>query len=90
MIGDEAHRIDGLPGGSRRHQHPLPGQILFAGNLLQHIFQEYALFRHPAVAAVAICQHPALRRNDLIAEAGQLLKVVLDDGIMVHIVIHGR
>ena len=90
MIGDKAYRIDGFPGGSRSHQHLFPCQILLAGNFLQNIFQQQPFVGHSSVAAVPIGQHTGLRRNDLIAEADQLLQIILDDRVVVHIVIHGR
>ena len=88
MIGDEAHRVNGFPGGSCGDQNVLACQILLTGDMAENVLQQHLLLRHSAVAGVAVGQHPPIRRHDLIAKPLQFFQIVLHDGVVEHIVVH--
>ena len=89
MVGYEPHRVDSLAGSAGGHKDLFAGKILLKGDLLQHIFHENALLRQTAVADIAVGKHPPVGGDDLVAVGGQLTDIVLNYGIVEHIVVHG-
>ncbi len=89
MIGDEAHRVDGFPGGACGDQDLLSGQILLIGHFLENVGQQCLGLRHFSGTDVTAGEISAGGLDHLIAEALQLLQVVLDDGIEEHLGVHG-
>ena len=68
VIRDKTHRVNGFSGGTCGDQHLFAHQILLAGDLLHHGFEQYGLLRHSAVTDIAVGQHSRGRSDDLIAE----------------------
>ena len=90
MVRNEPNGIDGFPGRAGSDQELFPGKILLAGDFAENILEQHAFLRHPAVPGIAVCQHPRIGGHDLIAVARELFEVILHDGVVVHIMVHGR
>ena len=90
MVCYEPDRVNGFSGCSCSDKHLLACKILFKGDLTKDIFIKHLGLGHSAVTQIAVCQHSVLGLDQKIAKPFQLLDVVLNNGIMEHIMVHGR
>ena len=89
VVGEEAHRVQGLLGGAGGHRHPHPLEGLGPGQLPGDVIQEDLRLGHLSAAHRLAGQQAAVRRDDLKAVALQGLQVVLGDGVFQHGGVHG-
>ena len=89
VVGDEADGVDGLPGGSGGDQDLPARQILGEGDFLQDVLQQGLRLRHLARTGVAAGEVAMGGLDDLIAKSLELGEVVLNDGVLEHLGIHG-
>ena len=90
MVGQIADRIHRLPGGARRYQNLLPGQVFFKSNAALNIVHQHLRLRKFPGSHILAGQQPHRGLHHLIAEPLQLLQVVLHNGIFKHVGVHGR
>ena len=90
MVGDVAHRVDGLLGGPGGDQHLQALHILFQGQVPQDVLEHHLRLHHLAHTAVTAGQMAAHRLDQLHAVVLQLFQIVLHDGVFVHLGVHGR
>ncbi|MPN10427.1 hypothetical protein SDC9_157722 [bioreactor metagenome] len=90
MVGEIAHRVQGLPGRTGGDQHPKPAHILLVGKGVEHGLQQVLRLRHLALTHGAAGQTPAGRFHDFPAVVPQQVQIVLGDPVIVHTGVHGR
>ena len=71
VVGEEAHRVQGLLGGAGGHRHPHPLEGLGPGQLPGDVIQEDLRLGHLSAAHRLAGQQAAVRRDDLKAVALQ-------------------
>ena len=90
VVGDKADGVDALTGCACGNEYALACKVLLIGSLADDVLQQSLLVGELSVADVAVCQHTADRLHYLIAELSQLVKIVLNYGVVEHIMVHGR
>ena len=90
MVCDEPYGIDGFPCGTGSYKDLLSCEVFGKCDLFQNVLEENRLLWHSAVTGITVGQHTPVRCDDFVAKSLQLCEVVLYDGVVVHIVIHGR
>ena len=89
VVGEVAHRVQGLLGGTGGDQHPQAFHVLFVGQGVEDTFQQILRLGHLALAHRAAGQMAAGRLHDLPAVAAEGGQVILGHRVFIHLGVHG-
>ena len=90
VVGEVAHRIQGLLGGAGGDQHMAALQVVGQSQAAENVVHQLLGLRHPPGAHRSAGQVAGAGGDDLPAVAAQNVQVVLGHLVFVHVGVHGR